>query len=234
MAGLPAPEEVAIDLCAKIISTWDTTPYDRPTCQFEKATLDLPAAAPSKARHVSVVTRWSWGIVAASARGTLPSVLERLPERPMTSALIEELKTMATEAKRSQREDAEGSSWAVQAAEEDPHGRGIGTLLVEAGGGGGGGKRGGREKRGGEGGHGGECDEQREQWEDPLATHPDGEIELRQTNRGPGGVCVGIVPRVQSKLPRAFHAHRGKMLLQDFQTLASAVMNRAMVRFRVM
>ena len=77
----------------------------------------------------------------------------------MTSALIEELNTVATEAKRSQREDAESSSWAVQAAEEDPHGRGIGTLLVEPGGGGGGGKR------GGEGGHGGGCDKQREQWE---------------------------------------------------------------------
>ena len=30
------------------------------------------------------------------------------------------------------------------------------------------------------------------------------------------------------------HAHRGKTLLQDLQNLASAVMNRAMVRFRVM
>ena len=39
-----------------------------------------------------------------------------------------------------------------------------------------------RENRGEEGGHGGGCDEQREQWEDLLATHPDGEIELRQTN----------------------------------------------------
>ena len=56
---------------------------------------------------------------------------------------------MATEAKRSQIEDAVGNSWAALAAEEDPQGRGIGTLLVEAGaGGGGGGERGG----GGEGG----------------------------------------------------------------------------------
>ena len=92
----------------------------------------------------------------------------------------------------------------------------------------------GRENRGEEGGHGGGCDEQREQSEDPLATHPDGEIELKQTNRGAGGVCVRIIPRVQSKLSRALHAHRGKTLLQDLQTLASAVMNRAMVRFKVM
>ena len=36
-----------------------------------------------------------------------------------------------------------GSSWADLAAEEDPQGRGIGTLLVEAGAGGGGGREGG-------------------------------------------------------------------------------------------
>ena len=65
-----------------------------------------------------------------------------------------------------------------------------------------------------------------------MATQPDGEVELSQTNRGVGGVCVGVVPRVQSKLSRALHAHRGKKLLQDLQTQESAVMKRAMVRFR--
>ena len=70
----------------------------------------------------------------------------------MASTLIEELKIVATEAKRSQIEDAVGSSWAAPAAEEDPQGRGIGTLLVEAGAGGGGGGEGGREGRGEEGG----------------------------------------------------------------------------------
>ena len=71
----------------------------------------------------------------------------------MASALLEELKIVATEAKRSQIEDAMGSSWAALAAEEDPQGRGIGTLLVEAGAGGGGGRGGGGgEGRGGEGG----------------------------------------------------------------------------------
>ena len=68
----------------------------------------------------------------------------------MASALLEELKIVATEAKRSQIEDAVGSSWAALAAEEDPQGRGIGTLLVEAGAGGGGG----REGRAGGGGGG--------------------------------------------------------------------------------
>ena len=57
----------------------------------------------------------------------------------MASALLEELKIVASEAKRSQIEDAVGSSWAALAAKEGPQGRGIGTLLVEAGAGGGGG-----------------------------------------------------------------------------------------------
>ena len=52
---------------------------------------------------------------------------------------------MAPKAKRSQIEDAVGSSWAALAMEENPQGRGIGTLLVKAGAGGG-------EGRGGEGG----------------------------------------------------------------------------------
>ena len=73
---------------------------------------------------------------------------------------------------------------------------------------------------------------QREQWEDPLATQPDREIELTQTNRGVGGVYVGVVPRVQSKLSRALHAHRGKKILQDLQTQESAATKRAIVRFR--
>ena len=67
----------------------------------------------------------------------------------MASALIEALKVVATEAKRSQIENAVGSSWATLAAEEDPQGRGIETLLiVEAGAGGGEGQR----RRGGGGG----------------------------------------------------------------------------------
>ena len=67
----------------------------------------------------------------------------------MASALIEELKTVVTEAKRSHIEDAVGSSWAALAVDEDPQGRGIGTLLVEAGAGGGGEEGRGRGERGG-------------------------------------------------------------------------------------
>ena len=43
---------------------------------------------------------------------------------------------------------------------------------------------------------------------------------------------MGVVPRVQSKIPRALHAHRGKKLLQDLQIHESAAMKRAMVRLR--
>ena len=43
---------------------------------------------------------------------------------------------------------------------------------------------------------------------------------------------LGVVPRVQSKLSRALHAHRGKKLLQDFQNLENTAMKKAMVRFR--
>ena len=71
----------------------------------------------------------------------------------MVSALIEELKTVATEAKRSQIEDTVGSSWAALAMEEGPQGRRIGTLLVEAGAGGAGWKKGREgERAGGRGG----------------------------------------------------------------------------------
>ena len=93
----------------------------------------------------------------------------------MVSALLEELKTVATEVKRSQIEDTVGSSWEGLEVEEVPQEKGIGTRLIEAGAGGGGGRGGerGAEGRGeewGAGGRGGGGVEQREQWEDPLAT----------------------------------------------------------------
>ena len=43
---------------------------------------------------------------------------------------------------------------------------------------------------------------------------------------------MGDVPRVQSKLLRALHAHRRKKLLQDLQYLESTATKRAIVRFR--
>ena len=83
--------------------------------------------------------------------------------------------------------------------------------------------RGGGEERGKgkreKGSRGGRCVEQREHGEDPLSTQPNRENEQSQTNRGVGGVCVGIVLRIQSKLSRALHSYRGKKLLQDLENL---------------
>ena len=120
-------------------TTWDTGPYGRPTCLSEKATLDLPAATPSKAQPTSVAMPWSWKV------SLLPQ-----PQRPIASALLEQLRTVAIEVKKSQIEDTVGSSWAALAMEEDPQERRIGTLLVQAGAGGGGGR--GRGEGGGRAG----------------------------------------------------------------------------------
>ena len=79
---------------------------------------------------------------------------------------------------------------------------------------------------------GGGCVEHREQWEDPLATQTDRENELSQTNRGIGGGCLGVVPRVQSKLSRSLHARRGKKLFEDLQNLESTATKRAMIQAR--
>ena len=45
-------------------------------------------------------------------------------------------------------------------------------------------------------------------------------------------MCVGVVPRVQSKLSRTLHAPRGNKLMQDLQTQESAAMMKAMARVR--
>ena len=63
----------------------------------------------------------------------------------MTSAFFEELNIVATEIKRSQREDAVGTSWVALTVKDGPQGRGIWALLVEVGAGGGGGMKEGRE-----------------------------------------------------------------------------------------
>ena len=155
-AGLPTPEEVAHDPTVCQNQTYlGHDALRQAHLPIREGGLGLTSSSSIKGAayigcHALVLGR----VVAASARGNLPSLLERLPERPMASALLEELKIVATEAKRSQIEDAVGSSWAALAAEEDPQGGGIGTLLVEAGAGGGGGRGGGGGERGG-GGRGG-------------------------------------------------------------------------------
>ena len=146
-AGLPTPEEVAHDSTVCQNQTYlGHNALRQAHLPIREGGRGLTSSSSIKAAayigcHALVLGR----VVAASARGDLPSLLERLSERPMASGLIEELKIVATEANRSQIEDAVGSSWAALAAEEDPQGRGIGTLLVEAGAeGGGGGGAGGR------------------------------------------------------------------------------------------
>ena len=64
--------------------------------------------------------------------------------------------------------------------------------------------------QGEKGGEGQRGLEYRVQWNDPLVTQPEGEIELSQTNQSVQRVCLRVVPRVQSKLSRALHEHRGK------------------------
>ena len=148
-AGLLAPEEVAHDPTVCQNQTYlghDALPQAH--LPIREGGLGLTSSSSIKGAayigcHALVLGR----VVAAFPRGNLPSLLERLPERPMTPALIEELKIVATEAKRSQKEDAVGSSWAALAAEEDPQGRGIGTLVVDAGAEGGGSGGEGREGR---------------------------------------------------------------------------------------
>ena len=154
-AGLPTPEEVAHDPTVCQNQTYlGHDALRQAHLSIREGGLGLTSSSSIKgAAYIGYHALVLEGVIAASARGNLPSLLERLPERSMASALIKELKIVATEAKRSEIEDAVGSSWAALAAEVDPQGRGIGTLLVEAGAGeGGGGEgRGGR----GAGGRGG-------------------------------------------------------------------------------
>ena len=146
--GLPTPEKVAHDPTVCQNQTYLGHDVLRQAhLPIREGGLGLASSSSIKGAayidcHALALAR----VVAASARGNLPSLLERLPERPMTSALIEELKTVPTEAKGSQLENAVGSSWAALSAEEDSQGGGIGALLAEAGAGGGGagGKGGGR------------------------------------------------------------------------------------------
>ena len=60
--------------------------------------------------------------------------------------------------------------WAALVMEKDSHGRGRGTLLVEAEG-----TRDRGQEGGGRGDRGGGGVEQQKQWEDPSETHPDRE-----------------------------------------------------------
>ena len=125
VAGLPTPKEVAHDPTECQNQTYLGHEAPRQVhLPIGEGGFGLISSSSIKGTtqigcHALVLGR----VVAASARGNLPYLLERLPERPMASALTEELKAVATEAKRSQINYAMGSSWTALAAEEDPQGR---------------------------------------------------------------------------------------------------------------
>ena len=102
-AELPTPEEVAHDptVCQKPTYLRHEA-LRQAHLPIREGGVGLTSSSSIKGAayigsHALVLGR----VVAASASGNLPSLLERQPERPMASALIEELKTVATEAKRS-------------------------------------------------------------------------------------------------------------------------------------
>ena len=173
-AGLPTPEEVAHDptMCQNQ-NYLRHKALRQAHLPIREGGLGLTSSSSIKGVAYTGCHALVMGcVVAASAPGGLPSLLERLRERPMASVLIEELKTATSEAKRSQIEDPVGSSRAVLAAEEDPQRKGIRTLLVEARGGGGwlGEERGGG-REGGEGRGGGMLDSEnngRIRWQPSL------------------------------------------------------------------
>ena len=114
-AGLPTPEEVVHDPTVCQNQTYvghDALRQAR--LPIREGGLGFTSSSSVKgAAYIGCHALVLGPVLTASARGNLSSLLERLPERPMASALIEELKTVATKAKRSQIEDAVGSSWAA-------------------------------------------------------------------------------------------------------------------------
>ena len=144
-AGLPNPEDVAHDLTVCKNQTYlENETLRQAHLPIREGGLGLTSSNCIKdAAYIGCHALFLGLIIAVSARGDLPSLLERLPKRPMGSALLEELKTVASKVNKTHIEDAVGSSWPALAAKENPPERGIGTLLVEAGAGGGGGQEGG-------------------------------------------------------------------------------------------
>ena len=96
-AGLPAPEKVAHypTVCHTYLG------YDalrQAHLPIREGGLGHTSSSSIKgAAYIGCLALVLVRVVAASARGNLPSILERLPERPMASTLIEELKIAATE-----------------------------------------------------------------------------------------------------------------------------------------
>ena len=100
--GLPTPEEVAHDPTVCQHQTYlGHDALRQAHLPIREGGVGLTSSNSIKGAayigcHAPVLGR----VVAASARGNVPSLLERLSERTMASARIEELKIVATEAKK--------------------------------------------------------------------------------------------------------------------------------------
>ena len=112
MAGLQNPEEAARDPTVCQNYTYlGHEPLRQAHLPIREGGLGFTSSSSIKgAAYIGCRALVLGRAVASSARGNLPSLLERLPERHMASVLLEELKTVATEVKRSQTGDSMGSS----------------------------------------------------------------------------------------------------------------------------
>ena len=101
-AGLPTPEEVAHDpnVCQKR-TYLGHQPLRQVHLPIQEGDLGLTSSSSIKgAAYIGCHALVLGIVVAASARGNLPPLLKQLPERPMAQALLDELKTVVTVAKR--------------------------------------------------------------------------------------------------------------------------------------
>ena len=116
-SGLPTPEEVANDpnICRKQTFQWHEA-LRQAHLPIREGGLGLISSDAIKcAAYIGCQALVLGHVVAISARENLLSLLERLPEHPMLSALIGELKTFATEVGKSSMEDVVGTLWEVLA-----------------------------------------------------------------------------------------------------------------------
>ena len=112
VAGLPTPEEIAHDPTMSHNQTYlGQEALRQAHLPMREGGLGLTSSSSIKGAVYTGCHALILGcVIAASARGNFPSLLKRLPERPMASSLLEEQKTMATVVKRSQIEGAVGTS----------------------------------------------------------------------------------------------------------------------------
>ena len=100
-AGLSTPEEVAHDptVCQNQTYLWHEA-LRQAHPPIREGGFGLTSSSSFKGAAYNGCHALILGcVVAASGREILPFLLERLPERPMASALVEEQATVATEAK---------------------------------------------------------------------------------------------------------------------------------------